>query len=120
MTHIGRIALRSAAATQLLTVALLLVAIGSPVNPALLPIDAPAAPQAGVIAVPADELTTLPPPAAAAASTEPGAEYRLPLTVHPEHYKLEVITHLNDSDSDGYRFSGRVWIKVGNIFDIFR
>lgn len=42
---------------------------------------------------------------------ETGAEYRLPQTVHPEHYKLEVITHLNDTN-DGFRFSGRVWIKV--------
>lgn len=42
---------------------------------------------------------------------EPGAEYRLPRTVHPEHYKLEVITHLNDAD-DGFRFSGRVWIRI--------
>lgn len=113
MTHIGRIALRSAAATQLLAVALLLVATGSPVSPALLPIDVVAAPKAGVIAVQADELTTLPPATTVTTSTEPGAEYRLPKNVHPEHYKLEVITHLNDSDSDGFRFSGRVWIKVG-------
>lgn len=47
---------------------------------------------------------------------ETGAEYRLPQTVHPEHYKLEVITHLNDTN-DGFRFSGRVWIKVGSLVD---
>lgn len=117
MTHIGRIALRPAA--QLLTAAVLvLVAIGHPPASALLPIDA-AAVAAGTPA--ADDVTTLPPPPAgaathkAAASTEPGAEYRLPLTVHPEHYKLEVITHLNDSVSDGFRFSGRVWIKVSDF-----
>lgn len=110
MTHIGRIALRPAA--QLLTAAVLvLVAIGHPPASALLPIDA-AAVAAGTPA--ADDVTTLPPPPAAA-STEPGAEYRLPLTVHPEHYKLEVITHLNDSVSDGFRFSGRVWIKVSDF-----
>ncbi len=36
--------------------------------------------------------------------------YRLPTSVRPEHYKLEVITHLGDDD--GYEFSGKVWIKV--------
>lgn len=47
----------------------------------------------------------------AAVQPEIGAEYRLPQTVHPEHYKLEVITHLNDTN-DGFRFSGRVWIRI--------
>jgi hypothetical protein len=36
--------------------------------------------------------------------------YRLPTAVTPEHYKLEVITHLNDSQ--GFLFYGSVWITV--------
>lgn len=37
------------------------------------------------------------------------ANYRLPTAVRPEHYKLEVLTHLGD---DGFKFFGKVWIKV--------
>jgi hypothetical protein len=36
--------------------------------------------------------------------------YRLPTAVTPENYKLEVITHLNDTE--GFLFRGVVWITV--------
>lgn len=36
--------------------------------------------------------------------------YRLPTAVTPENYKLEVITHLNDTE--GFLFKGHVWITV--------
>ena len=36
--------------------------------------------------------------------------YRLPTSVRPENYKLEVITHLNDTE--GFLFRGAVWITV--------
>lgn len=36
--------------------------------------------------------------------------YRLPSAVTPENYKLEVITHLNDTE--GFVFRGVVWITV--------
>lgn len=47
-----------------------------------------------------------------AASSESVAydSYRLPTTVTPENYKLEVITHLNDTE--GFLFRGAVWITV--------
>lgn len=38
--------------------------------------------------------------------------YRLPKAVTPENYKLEVITHLNDTQ--GFRFRGAVWITVSD------
>jgi len=34
--------------------------------------------------------------------------YRLPTSVRPEHYKLEIVTHLENDDG----FTGRVWMKV--------
>lgn len=39
--------------------------------------------------------------------------YRLPTAITPENYKLEVITHLNDTEPFG--FSGVVWITVGLV-----
>lgn len=36
--------------------------------------------------------------------------YRLPVAVTPENYKLNVITHLNDTE--GFVFRGNVWITV--------
>lgn len=36
--------------------------------------------------------------------------YRLPTAITPEHYKLEVLTHLNDTE--GFVFRGSVWITV--------
>lgn len=36
--------------------------------------------------------------------------YRLPTAVSPENYRLEVITHLNDTE--GFAFKGIVWITV--------
>lgn len=36
--------------------------------------------------------------------------YRLPTAITPENYKLEVITHLNDTE--GFLFRGIVWITV--------
>lgn len=36
--------------------------------------------------------------------------YRLPTAVTPENYKLEVLTHLNDTE--GFLFRGSVWITV--------
>lgn len=36
--------------------------------------------------------------------------YRLPTAVTPENYKLNVITHLNDTE--GFIFKGSVWITV--------
>ncbi|KAJ6638815.1 Aminopeptidase N [Pseudolycoriella hygida] len=38
------------------------------------------------------------------------ANYRLPTSLKPEHYKLQVVTHLGDND--GFKFSGKVWIKI--------
>lgn len=51
-------------------------------------------------------------------------DYRLPTAVTPENYKLEITTNLNDSDSDGFTFSGVVeiivsensWIKIYEKF----
>lgn len=42
--------------------------------------------------------------------------YRLPTAVTPENYKLDVITHLNDTE--GFLFRGSVWITV-RIFNYF-
>ena len=36
--------------------------------------------------------------------------FRLPTAIKPEHYKLEIITHLNDSK--GFEFSGKVYIRI--------
>jgi hypothetical protein len=36
--------------------------------------------------------------------------YRLPTATKPENYKLNVITHLNDTE--GFIFRGDVWITV--------
>lgn len=36
--------------------------------------------------------------------------YRLPTSITPENYKLEVITHMNDTE--GFVFRGSVWITV--------
>lgn len=36
--------------------------------------------------------------------------YRLPTAITPENYKLDVITHLNDTE--GFVFRGSVWITV--------
>jgi hypothetical protein len=44
--------------------------------------------------------------------------YRLPKTFHPENYKLQVITHLNDEK--GFKFFGKVWIKVSVYDDVAR
>jgi hypothetical protein len=40
--------------------------------------------------------------------------YRLPLTITPENYKLDIFTHLNDSE--GFAFKGIVSITVRNLF----
>lgn len=48
--------------------------------------------------------------------------YRLPKSITPENYKLEVITHLNDTESEGFLFRGIVWITVSvakSEFDSF-
>lgn len=37
-------------------------------------------------------------------------DYRLPTAITPENYKLNVITHLNDTE--GFIFRGSVWITV--------
>ena len=39
--------------------------------------------------------------------------YRLPTSITPENYKLEVITHLNDTE--GFIFRGVVWITVSEV-----
>lgn len=39
--------------------------------------------------------------------------YRLPRTIFPEHYKLHVLTHINDDE--GFKYYGDVRIKV-NVF----
>lgn len=49
-------------------------------------------------------------PNAAAKDLAAGDEYRLPTALTPEHYKLEVITHLGDAD--GFKFNVNVRIKV--------
>lgn len=36
--------------------------------------------------------------------------FRLPEFVHPLHYKLRIVTHLDDEE--GFKFTGKVWIKV--------
>lgn len=36
--------------------------------------------------------------------------FRLPQNVHPLHYKLRIVTHLDDEE--GFKFTGKVWIKV--------
>lgn len=36
--------------------------------------------------------------------------YRLPNSVRPKHYKLEVITYLGEKDN--FDFDGKVWIDV--------
>lgn len=38
--------------------------------------------------------------------------YRLPKTFHPENYRLEIITHLNDEDN--FKFYGKVYIRVSS------
>lgn len=42
--------------------------------------------------------------------------YRLPTAITPENYRLEVITHLNDTE--GFLFRGVVWITVGNNYSM--
>jgi hypothetical protein len=37
-------------------------------------------------------------------------DYRLPTAITPENYKLDVTTHLNDTE--GFIFRGSVWITV--------
>lgn len=39
--------------------------------------------------------------------------FRLPQNVHPLHYKLRIVTHLDDEE--GFKFTGKVWIKVSTI-----
>lgn len=51
-------------------------------------------------------------PNAAATKERSADEYRLPTAFTPEYYKLEVITHLGDTE--GFRFNGNVRIKVSN------
>lgn len=36
--------------------------------------------------------------------------YRLPTAITPENYRVEVVTHLNDTE--GFNFRGIVWITV--------
>lgn len=40
------------------------------------------------------------------------ADYRLPTSITPENYNLEITTNLNDTDGDGFTFSGVVEIIV--------
>lgn len=42
--------------------------------------------------------------------------YRLPKSIHPEHYKVQILTHLGDEN--GFKFYGKVWIKV-NIQNLY-
>lgn len=46
------------------------------------------------------------------------SNYRLPKSVHPEHYRVEILTHLNDEDQ-GFKYYGKVWIKVSVEFNQF-
>lgn len=46
------------------------------------------------------------------------SNYRLPTSVHPEHYRVEILTHLNDDDQ-GFKYYGKVWIKVSVEFNQF-
>lgn len=43
--------------------------------------------------------------------------FRLPENIRPLHYKLDIITHLDENNE--FKFSGRVWIDVSTdkIFD---
>lgn len=43
------------------------------------------------------------------------SNYRLPKSIHPEHYRVEILTHLNDDDQ-GFKYYGKVWIKVSVMF----
>lgn len=45
-----------------------------------------------------------------------GDDYRLPTAFTPEYYKLEVITHLGDTE--GFRFNGNVRIKVSGVNEV--
>lgn len=40
--------------------------------------------------------------------------YRLPTAFRPEHYGLQVLTHLGDDK--GFMFSGRVLIRVSSVY----
>lgn len=46
----------------------------------------------------------------------PSEVYRLPRSIFPEYYKLNVFTHINDDE--GFKFIGDVSIKVIVIFDV--
>lgn len=41
--------------------------------------------------------------------------FRLPANIHPLHYKLRIVTHLDDEE--GFKFTGKVWIKVSGVLD---
>lgn len=47
------------------------------------------------------------------------SNYRLPHSVHPEHYRVEILTHLNDNDQ-GFTYYGKVWIKVSVCVQLVR
>lgn len=44
----------------------------------------------------------------------PSEVYRLPQTIFPEYYKLNLLTHIDDEE--GFRFLGNVSILVSLIF----
>lgn len=57
--------------------------------------------------------TVIVPPAAAIAEEVVSSSaniFRLPENIHPLHYKLRIVTHLDDEE--GFKFTGKVWIKV--------
>lgn len=43
--------------------------------------------------------------------------YRLPGDIIPEKYRLAVVTHMNDDE--GFRFTGKVWIKVRKLYIMY-
>lgn len=53
--------------------------------------------------------------AVAVAKTDvPSEVYRLPQTMFPEYYKLNLLTHIDDEE--GFRFLGKVSILVSFMF----
>ena len=48
-----------------------------------------------------------------ALSDDAYTSYRLPTSLTPSNYKLEVTTHLGDGE--GFKFDGKVWITVSFV-----
>ena len=51
----------------------------------------------------------------AASFEDQSTDYRLPDTVIPQKYRLEIITNLGDDPPEQFNFTGEVWIQVSNL-----